>query len=404
MWHEKQPSYSRHVLVGQEQLNAVRAPSHPLPGWGVSGARTSPIPSVVDEGDFVLTRSARSALALALRHAEIGAGAAVLIPNYYCPTMVAPVERNGALPVFYPLMADALPDLAWLDANTSANCKALLAVHFFGLPKSLSAVREFCDARGMLLIEDCAHAFFGEAGGSPVGTWGHYSIASLPKFFPILEGGVLVSRELSLADISLPHSSARAELKAVWNLLEVAGEYGRLRGLNAPLNFLSKALRFARRTNGHRLASSPQPVDASDVRGAALADPLLVPARLRRTEEWLFRRVGWERIVLLRRRNYRNLAELIGGHGLSPLFPELPEGAVPYVFPVWLDEPDEVYAALLARALPVLRWDRYWPGAIESRSDIGRKWGHHVIQVLCHQDLTLDDLSAVATSLRQHGS
>lgn len=369
----------------------------------MSGARASPIASVVDDGDLVLTRSARSAITLVLRRAAFGVGDAVLIPNYYCPTMAAPVEYCGGSPVFYPIDSDGLPDLAWLEARTPANCKAVLAAHFFGLPRSLAAVRRFCDSRGLLLIEDCAHAFFGEACGLPVGTWGHYSIASLPKFFPILEGGVLVSRESSLADIRLPAVGVRSELKAAWNLLELAGEYGRLKGFNTSVNLLSKALLAGRGDDRQRVVPTPAHVDESEVRSEALADPLLLPARLRRAEEWLFRRSGWERIVRLRRRNYRLLGELIGRRpGLSPLFPELPEGAVPYVFPVWLNEPDEAYAALRAEALPVLRWNRYWPGAIESRSDTGRRWGHHVVQVLCHQDLTPDDLRTTATALGRH--
>ena len=55
---------------------------------------------MLDAKEFVLTRSARSALALALRQARIGAGARVLLPNYYCPTMPAPVEASGASVLF----------------------------------------------------------------------------------------------------------------------------------------------------------------------------------------------------------------------------------------------------------------------------------------------------------------
>ena len=85
-------------------------PAQPLVSWESFGSSTAPIPSVLDAGDFVLTRSARSALALALRCEGLGAGDKVLIPNYYCPTMPAPDEQAGAAPVFYPIGADALPE------------------------------------------------------------------------------------------------------------------------------------------------------------------------------------------------------------------------------------------------------------------------------------------------------
>jgi perosamine synthetase len=356
---------------------------------------------MLDAKEFVLTRSARSALALALRQARIGAGARVLLPNYYCPTMPAPVEASGASVLFYPITGAGLPDLDWIRAHLSSDCKALLAVHFFGLPVPLAAVRAFCDEAGLLLIEDCAHAFFGKWSEVPVGNFGHFAIASLPKFFPVIEGGVLAGPAGTLSELRLPALGAAAELKAAWNILELATRHAALPGLNAPVALASKVLSALRGRSKATLADQEggsEPVEA--VRAAALADPLLAPMRLRRVERHLFERLDRGRIVALRRRNYERLAQLLpAGPGLIPLFPQLPPGAVPYVFAVRLESPDEVYAQLRAQRLPVLRWDRYWPGAIDAVRDVGRDWGHHVLQILCHQNLTLADLDILAHSL-----
>lgn len=377
-------------------------PGQPVLQWGICQASPSPIPSVLDARDFVLTRSARSALALALRQARIGAGACVLLPNYYCPTMPAPVEASGASVLFYPITGEGLPDLDWIREHMSPQCKALLAVHFFGLPLPLATVREFCDEAGLLLIEDCAHAFFGKWSEVPVGSCGHFAIASLPKFFPVIEGGVLAGPAGTLREVRLPTPGAGAQLKAAWNVLELAAQYQGLPGLNAPISLASRLLSAFRGKAGAAPANSQTggSEPAAAVRGEALADPLLVPMQLRHAERRLFERSDCRRVVALRRRNYERLAQLLpASAGLMPLFPQLPPGAVPYVFAVRVESPDEVYSQLRAQRLPVLRWDRYWPGAIDGPGDVGREWGHHVLQILCHQNLTLADLDVLAHSL-----
>lgn len=382
-----------------------RIPAQPVPGWSGFGSATATVASVLDGGASVLTRSGRSALVLALQRAGVGAGDRVLVPSYYCPAMPAPVEHVGAMPQFYPIGGDGLPDLGWLRAHGSVDCKALLAVHFFGLPKSFAAVREFCDEKGVVLIEDCAHAFFGEVDGVPVGSWGHYAIASLPKFFPVLEGGALVSRERGLDDVGLAAVSAAAEVKAVWNLLELGARYDRIAGCNTIVALASRALSIVRGGVGDAAndAGAVSDETATRVRDAALRDPLLVPMRLRCAERWLVERADRQRIVAARRRNYSRLGDLLSaGADFSPLFPALLDGAAPYVFPVWFREPEPAYAELRRRGLPVLRWNRYWPGADDPAiGGVGRMWGHHVVQVLCHQDLTANDMEAIAGALVQ---
>jgi perosamine synthetase len=385
-----------------KRRGAMRIPGHPVLSWGSAHSAAAGIPHMLDGQGFVLTRSARSAIGLALSSSGIGAGRRVLVPNYYCPTMLAPIERCGAAPVFYPITSRGLPDLQWLNSHTLSDCGALLAVHFFGLPVDFSAVRQFCDRLGILMIEDCAHSFFGVSNGVPVGGLGDYSVASLPKFFPVLEGGVLASRSRDLSCIHLSPSSWASELKAVWNLLEASALHSRLPGINTPLLLLSRLLALRRVREGAEIRTdSPLQVSNEAVRTQALDDPLLVPAGLRRTERFILDRTTPERIIGNRRRNYQLLVDgLRNCLGVEILFPELPEGAAPYVLAVRVQMPDPIYAYLKAMRLPVLRWDRYWPGAIDTVADVGRDWGHHVVQVLCHQDLTTSDIEAVISGFR----
>ncbi|WP_267875263.1 DegT/DnrJ/EryC1/StrS family aminotransferase [Massilia sp. Dwa41.01b] len=84
----------------------------------------------------------------------------------------------------------------------------------------MAPIRALCDARGIALIEDCAHCFIGEAGGRPVGAWGDYAIASSMKFLPIYEGGATVSAHHRLDGVALRSAGAGFEAKVALTSLE----------------------------------------------------------------------------------------------------------------------------------------------------------------------------------------
>ena len=139
-------------------------PRGPVLDWAsLRGPHPAGLPAVDDLPHQLPTTSGRAALFQALRALALPAGSAVLVPTYHCPTMVAPVVHAGLRPVFYGLDEDAAPRLQALDAAALAGVRALLVAHYFGRPRSLEAERRWCDERGIALIEDCAHCFFGDS-------------------------------------------------------------------------------------------------------------------------------------------------------------------------------------------------------------------------------------------------
>ena len=71
----------------------------------------------------------------------------------------------------------------------------------------------------------------------------------------------------------------------------------------------------------------------------------------------------------------------------------------PYVFPLWVDDADRVFHAMRAQNMPVFRWDRIWPGTPELPNDTGLTWSRHLLQMLCHQDLSEQDVRHAAQTL-----
>lgn len=367
----------------------TRQPTRPTFGWdNLSGQRAAGLPAVDDLPHTRLLTSGRAALFAAMRALGVRPGDVVLAPSYHCPTLVAPLRAAGANVQFYPLGPDGLPAL---DAVTPApGARALVAAQLFGLPRSLAAVRAWCDERGIALVEDCAHSLFGQAGERPVGHWGDLATASLSKFLPMAEGGLLASSKPLPAQPLRP-AGAKQQLKAWVDLLERASEQRRLSGLNLPLRALFRL------KNGPRKAPSraaPRDMDEAEL----TADCDL--ARIEQAAPALTGQlVGLPRgrIVARRRAHYETLWRLAQRlPGARPLFGALPAQAAPYAMPLWVDEPEPVYAALRAAGCAVFRWDRVWPGMPQFDNDPGASWRTHVLQLLCHQDL--DDTMLARTS------
>ncbi|PTT92841.1 hypothetical protein DBR42_01270, partial [Pelomonas sp. HMWF004] len=109
------------------------------------------------------------------------------------------------------------------------------------------------------------------------------------------------------------------------------------------------------------------------------------------------------RVVARRREHYAHLAEALSGQaGMRPLFPKLPDHCAPYVFPLWVDQPEQLYQQLRSLGVPVSRWDWLWPGTPELPGDVGKAWSRHVLQLHCHQDMSDADRHWVIASLMSH--
>jgi hypothetical protein len=370
-------------------------PKLPVADWHVLSARARGelYSAVTRQPNVLLTTSGRASIGLALERLGIAAGDRVLVPTYHCPTMVSPVVARGGVPLFFPIDARGSPLLGWLEARPLARVRAIVVPHYFGLPRPMARMRKWCDDRGIALIEDCAHAFFGTVDGRGVGSWGDYAIASLTKFFPVPEGGCLVSATHRV-DIDLAPAGSATQLRGWIDVVELAAMHGRLQPL-PPLIRLLRALK--RRVRAVR----PTPVAAGEESIAMPPfDAALAHRRPSSVAGWMARHADPARLIINRRRNYSTLAGLLGQmRNARPLDAELPELAVPYVFPLWVDDPDRSYQAVRASGVPVFRWDVLWPGVPRIEGDVGLAWSHHVFQIGCHQDLTTDDIARMADVL-----
>jgi dTDP-4-amino-4,6-dideoxygalactose transaminase len=380
-----------------------------LSGAALRGSRTGAgLPSVLDGGQARLVTSGRIAIALALREMGVGPGDAVLVPAYHSQSMIPPVLHLGANPVFYRLRADTSVDLDDVAGRLAPNVKALMVTHYFGFVQDLGALRAFCDARGLLLLEDCAHCFFGEHGGRPVGAWGDYAAASSMKFYPVYEGGALVSGKHRLEAVALRPAGAAFEAKSALATLEKAFDYGRLRLLRTlmapPLRLKDAAwsrLKARRRAAAGTLAPAPALAPASSDSSFDF-DPAWLDKRSSWLSRLLVRRLPSAPIVAERRRRYLKLEQALRGLPRArPLFAALPDTVCPWMFPMLAIEPETLFDELLAAGIPVTRFARpLWPGVDETVCPTSSMLSRQVLAFPCHQALREDELDWMIATLR----
>lgn len=376
-------------------------PGLPMFDWGsFAGPKASSIPCLLTHPTTHFTVSGRASILLALEMLQVGPGDKVLVPTYHCPTMIAPVVALGAQAIFYPINGIGAPDLQWIKQHHATDIRAILVAHFFGLPQPLADIRLWCDQQGVRLIEDCAHSLFGVSGERAVGRWGDLAIASLTKFLPVPEGGCLVDNLRGTPLPLLRRPSLKSQLKSGFDIVHASARHGRLAGLGAVLNganYLRKLVQLKTK------AQSCGPALPDDEPGDGFTIDV-TQARLEITaaSRWVAQQVPRARIVDRRRENYLFFIQALSNlAGLHPLVAQLPNQCAPYVFPLWVDQPDPGYAELRRLGFPVSRWDRLWPTVTTLEGDFGITWSHHVLQLACHQDLTSSELQHMVITLKQ---
>ena len=131
----------------------------------------------------------RVALYAILRAAGIGEGDEVLVPGFTCFVVAAAIGYVGAKAIYYdidPTTYNGDPKRA--VAQIGPATRAVVVQHTFGMPMELGNLPSLCKERGILLIEDCAHAMGAEAAAGPVGTIGDAAFASLQWSKPVTTG------------------------------------------------------------------------------------------------------------------------------------------------------------------------------------------------------------------------
>ena len=146
------------------------------------------------------------AIEIALEALGIGEDDEVLMPAYTWVSTASAVSRVGAKPVFVDVHPDFYTmDAAKIEEKITSKTRAILPVHFYGLPADMPGILSIAKKHSLLVIEDCAQAHGATINGQKVGTLGDMATFS---FYPgknlgaYGDGGAIVTNNEELASKS----------------------------------------------------------------------------------------------------------------------------------------------------------------------------------------------------------
>ena len=149
----------------------------------------------------VLTlNSGTSGLHLALRLADVDHGDEVITTAMTCTATNMPILAAGAKLVW----ADVDPITGLIDPQAiekkiTAKTKAIVMVHFGGIPCDISAINAIAKKNNIKTIEDGAHAIGAEYNGVKIGSHSDFIMFSLQaiKHITTIDGGLLLCKKQS---------------------------------------------------------------------------------------------------------------------------------------------------------------------------------------------------------------
>jgi dTDP-4-amino-4,6-dideoxygalactose transaminase len=167
-------------------------------GWITTGPYNAKLESALSSycgGRKVRTLSSgTAALEVALTAIGISKGDEVIVPAMSFAASANVVLRVGAVPVFVDVeLASRNLDVSSVEAALSERTRAIMPVHFAGLPVDLDRLNEIAAARGLRVIEDAAHAIGSSLRGRRIGAFGDIACFSFHpnKNMTTIEGGAI---------------------------------------------------------------------------------------------------------------------------------------------------------------------------------------------------------------------
>ena len=149
------------------------------------------------------TSSCTASLHLAYLAAGVGPADEVVVPSMSFAATSNAVLYCGGIPVFADIAGthDLGLDPADVERRITSRTRAVCTMHYGGYPSAVDDLRQLCDARGIALIEDAAHAPSAEYRGRKLGTWGELGCFSFfsNKVLSVGEGGLVATDSDELA-------------------------------------------------------------------------------------------------------------------------------------------------------------------------------------------------------------
>ncbi len=190
--------YNKPFIVGKELYNISRAVieyGHLSGNGPFTKACHAWLEKNIGCGKALLTHSCTAALEMSAILANIGPGDEVVMPSFTFVSTANAFVLRGGIPVFIDIRPDTLNlNESLIEAAITERTKAIVPVHYAGVPCEMDPILEIAHENNLLVIEDAAQALFSEYKGKRLGGIGQFGCISFHETKNIIsgEGGAIL--------------------------------------------------------------------------------------------------------------------------------------------------------------------------------------------------------------------
>jgi dTDP-4-amino-4,6-dideoxygalactose transaminase len=178
-----------------DAVAAALASKHLRAGGGFSSKARGLVGAHVGHDRVFLTNSCTSALEIAALALDLGPEDEVVVPSFtFCATATAFARKGARIVLADTDPATMMVTAETLEARFTSRTRAVVVVHYGGAAAPMTEIRDLCERRGVVILEDAAQAYGATQDGRAVGTAGLFAAFSFheTKIISSGHGGALV--------------------------------------------------------------------------------------------------------------------------------------------------------------------------------------------------------------------
>lgn len=287
------------------------------------------ISQIYKQSETYFFSNARYALLEGLKILQAKPEQKILIPEFICCHLLAPLNILGLKILYYSLNQSLEPTAPehWPKADY------IIAVNYFGVAQNLAPFKKYCVQNQALLIEDNAHGFLSRSEeGSLLGERGDIGITSLRKVVNIANGGLLHFVRDDLKKLAKRHfiQPLLIEPSPLFNLKLVLKSMIATLGAKEILGLININRKIRKIVKGYEIPLGSE------------IDEYEIGEKINTCDINNFiGKLDLDFEVSRRRKLYLELGNLFSGLPVKIIFKDLPDSTSPMGFPFIFDPKDE---------------------------------------------------------------